>query len=109
MGPGLAPATGPLWGEQASLAKQPQHSFPAYPHAVLASQPSPQLGVALAGERRGDQHLADQLEQLAVADRGCRPRPDWLPGMAAGIERGARPAPCSSWLFTDMRVIFALV
>ena len=90
MGPRLAPATGPLWGEQASQAKQPQPPVAADLDAVLATQPGPDLAVALAGERRGEQHLADQLEQLAVADRGCRPRPDWLLGMTAGVQRGAR-------------------
>jgi hypothetical protein len=92
MEPRLAPATDPLRGEQASLAEQPQHSLAAHPHAVLTGQPSPHLAVALASERRGEQHPTDQPQQITVADRGGRARPDWLAGMAAGVERGARRA-----------------
>ena len=57
----VAPATDPLGRQQALLAEQTQHPFATDLDAVLAAQPGPDLAVALASERRGDQDLADQL------------------------------------------------
>ena len=70
-----APATDPLGRQQPLPPQQPQDPFAADVHAVLATQPGPDLAVALAGERRGVQHLADQLDQVGVADRGGRAGP----------------------------------
>jgi len=75
MGPRLAPTSDPLGRQQPVGSQQPQDSFAADVHTVLAAQPSPDLAVALAGERRGDQHLVDQLDQVGVADRGGRAWP----------------------------------
>jgi hypothetical protein len=80
MGWWFAAATDPLWSQQSVGSQQPQDSFAADVHAVLAAQPSPDLAVALAGERRGDQHLVDQLDQVGVADRGGRAWPATGPG-----------------------------
>jgi hypothetical protein len=52
MGWWFAAATDPLWSQQSVGSQQPQDSFAADVHAVLAAQPSPDLAVALAGERR---------------------------------------------------------
>jgi hypothetical protein len=51
MGMGLAAAAGALGRQQALLAQQAEHPFPADVHGVLAAQPGPDLAVALAGER----------------------------------------------------------
>jgi hypothetical protein len=48
----LAPPTGPLRRQQAGLAEQPQHPLAADLDAALAAQPSPDLAITLAGERR---------------------------------------------------------
>jgi hypothetical protein len=86
----LAPATDPLGRQQALPAQQAEDPFPAHLDLMLATEPGADLAVALASERRGDQHLVDQPEQVAVADRGCRTRPD-RPGRmsATSVERGA--------------------
>jgi hypothetical protein len=72
MEPWLAPATDPLWSQQSVGSQQPQDPLAADVHAVLAAQPSPDLAVALPGERRVLQHSADQLDQVGVANRGGR-------------------------------------
>ena len=90
MGARLAPATDSLWRQQALPAQQPQDPLAADPHAMLASQPGPDLAVALAGERRGGQDPADQPHELVIADRGRRSRPERHPSPATpGIHRGA--------------------
>ena len=53
MGTGFAAAPDPLGRQQALLAQQPQHPFPAHLDLVLAAEPGPDLAVALPGERRG--------------------------------------------------------
>ena len=62
---------------------------------MLAAQPGPDLAVALPGERRVGQHLADQPHQLLVADRGHRPGSAWRPPARGGRRSwsGARRAP----------------
>jgi hypothetical protein len=40
---------------------------------VLATEPSPDLAITLPGEWRGDQDLADQPEQVGIADRVAGP------------------------------------
>jgi hypothetical protein len=82
-------APDPLGGQQPLSAQQPQDPFAADADAVLATQPGPDLAVALPGEGRGFQDLAEQLDQVAVADRGGRPRPGPLLAMAAGVDAGA--------------------
>jgi hypothetical protein len=91
MGPRLAPATGPLWGEQASQAKQPQPPVAADLDAVLATQPGPDLAVALAGERRASStwrissSSSPSLIEVAGPGRiGC-----WAWRRAYSVERGA--------------------
>src|SRR4029453_9361951 len=46
MGTGFAAAPDPLGRQQALLAQQPQHPFPAHLDLVLAAQPGPDLAVA---------------------------------------------------------------
>jgi hypothetical protein len=88
-----AAATDPLRGQQPFLAQQPKHPFAADPDAMLTAQPSPDLAVALTGERRGDQDLADQPQQVGVTDRGRRAWPDRAGRMSAtSVDRGARRA-----------------
>jgi len=53
--------------------EQPQDPLATDADRMLAAQPSPDLAVALASERRVGQHPADQPHQLVVADRGQRP------------------------------------
>jgi hypothetical protein len=65
-------ATDPLGRQQPLLAQQPQDPFAADADAVLATKSGADLAVALAGEGRGDQDLADQLDQVVVTDGG-----DW--------------------------------
>jgi hypothetical protein len=60
----FAPATGSLWGQQPLAPEQPQHPLAADLHAVLATQPGPDLAVALPGERRIGQHPPDQPHQF---------------------------------------------
>jgi hypothetical protein len=55
--------------------EQPQHPLATHLDAVLPTQPSPDLAVALTGERRILQHPADQPDQLHIADRGRQPGP----------------------------------
>jgi hypothetical protein len=87
----LAAAADPLRCQQALPAQQAEHPFPADMDGVLAAQPGADLAVALASERRGDQHLVDQPEQVGVADRGSWARPPTTGcAQAAGIDRGAR-------------------
>jgi hypothetical protein len=60
-------------------------------HAVLATEPGPDLAIPLSGEGCGVQDLADQLDQVAIADRGGRTGPaTGTGGGAAGVEAGAR-------------------
>jgi hypothetical protein len=49
--------------------QQPQDPSAADVHAMLAAEPGPDLAIPLAGERRSGQDLADQVQQLVVADR----------------------------------------
>jgi hypothetical protein len=72
----FATATDPLWGQQAFLAQQAQDPFAADPDAVLVAQAGADLTVALPSKWRGDQDLADQPQQVGVANRGRRARPD---------------------------------
>jgi hypothetical protein len=67
-----APTTNPLGRQQPFPPEQPQHPLAAHLDAALATKAGPDLAVTLAGERRGNQHLADQPEQVAIADRGRR-------------------------------------
>jgi hypothetical protein len=73
MGSGLASPADPLWGQQPMGAQESQDPFAADVHAMLAAQPGPDLAIPLAGERRCGQDLADQLQQLLVADKRRRP------------------------------------
>src|SRR5215218_3781672 len=57
---------------------------------MLATQPGADLAVALTGERRGGQDLADQPHELVIADRGRRSRSWRHPRPATpGVHRGA--------------------
>jgi hypothetical protein len=59
-------------------------------HAVLATEPGPDLAIPFSGEGCGVQDLADQLDQVAIADRGGRTGPATGIGCgAAGGEAGA--------------------
>ena len=85
-----AAATHPLWGQQPVGAQEPQDPFAAHVDAVLTAQPGADLAVALPGERGCEEHLADQLEQVGVADRRGRTRPRARVGAgAAGVHTGA--------------------
>ena len=75
MRPQPAPPPDSLWGQQPLAPEQPQNSFAADVHAVLATEPGPDLAIPLSGEGGGVQDLADQLDQVAIADRGGRTRP----------------------------------
>ncbi len=61
MGPRSAPSPDSLWGKQPLAPEQPQDSFAADVHAVLATEPGPDFAVPLASERGGMQNPADQL------------------------------------------------
>jgi hypothetical protein len=61
MRPRPTAAPDPLGCQQAFPAQQPQDPFPAHTDAVLATKAGPDLAVALAGERRGVEHPADEL------------------------------------------------
>ena len=61
MRPRPAPPPDSLWGQQPLAPEQPQNSFAADVHAVLATQPGPDLAVSLASERGGVQNPADEL------------------------------------------------
>ena len=50
MGSWFAAATDPLWSQQSVGSQQPQDSFAADVHAVLATQPGPDLAITLSGE-----------------------------------------------------------
>jgi hypothetical protein len=56
-GRGLCRPRGPLGRQQAGLAEEPQNPFAADLDAVFTAQPSPDLAIALAGERRVDGYL----------------------------------------------------
>jgi hypothetical protein len=64
VGTGFAAAPNPLGRQQPLAPKQPQDPFAADVHAVLATEPGPDLAVALAGERGVLEHSADQPDQL---------------------------------------------
>jgi hypothetical protein len=102
MRPRLAPATNPLMRQQPFPPEQAQHPLAADMHAVLATQPSADLAVTLTGERRGDQDLADQAEQLLVADwwhrsGTARPPTDTAAGVNRGAGRVQHPADHGQW------------
>jgi len=75
-------ANSPSWRSSRST-RLPLTCTPCSPRSRARSLRSPH------SKRRGDQHLADQLDQVGVADRGGRPRPGSLLAMAAGRDRGA--------------------
>jgi hypothetical protein len=56
----LAATTDPLGRQQPLPLEQPQHPLAADLHAVLTTQPGPDLAVALASEWGGMQNPADQ-------------------------------------------------
>jgi hypothetical protein len=90
MGSGLLAPGGPLGGEETGLSHEAQHPVLAGEELVLSAQPGPDLAVALAGEGRLENHLADPLGELAVAYLGCQTRSapeSGTPG-AAAIDRG---------------------
>jgi hypothetical protein len=97
MGSWSAPATDSLGSQQPLTSQQPQDPVPADVHAVLATQPGPELAVALASERRVGQHPPDQPNQPLVADRWHRSGSAWLAtsppaGGDAGAGRTQHPA-----------------
>src|SRR5215216_651431 len=92
MRPWPAATPDPLGRQQPLPPQQPQDPFPAHRHAVLATKPGPDLAVALASERRGAQHPADERHQVVITDRGGRPRAGRQRRLTTGIDPGARRA-----------------
>jgi hypothetical protein len=102
VGPRLAPTTNPPGCQQPFPPEQVQHPLAADVHAVLATQPSADLALPLPGERRGDQDLADQAQQLLSPIGGTGPgRPGPATDTAARVNRGAgriqHPADHGQW------------
>ena len=84
------------WGANSLPPEQASHPFAADVHAVLATEPGPDLAIPFSGEGCGVQDLADQLDQVAIADRGGRTGPATGTGCGAAGRRGwsaARRAP----------------
>jgi hypothetical protein len=84
------------WGATSLPPEQASHPFAAEVHAVLATEPGPDLAIPFSGEGCGVQDLADQLDQVAIADRGGRTGPATGTGCGAAGRRGwsgARRAP----------------
>src|SRR5690242_6200705 len=97
----------PRWGKQLMLPQQAQDAILASAHALL-SQAGPDLSIALSGEDRGRQQLANLGNELFIGPhfRAALLRTLWMLHPAtSGVETGPRQVPHRGYSRHTIRLV----